>query len=203
MTMLSDIIAVSRETTERLKELQALVTKWNPAVNLIGKSTLGSLWDRHIVDSAQIYGLGMPTGRWIDLGSGGGFPGLVIACLAAGKSDPLSVILVESDQRKAAFLRTASAQLGLSTTVISERAERIPPLNAQTISARALAALPTLLGYAERHVATAGRCLFPKGSSWKEEVELARHEWHFDLKAYPSRTDPLGAILVVEAITHV
>lgn len=203
MTSLGEILDVSRETTERLEELQALLIKWNPAINLVGRSTLSSVWERHILDSAQIYKLGTPHGRWADLGSGGGFPGLVVACIAAGRADPIDVTLVESDRRKATFLRTASTQLGLSATVICDRIEHIPPLDAQTISARALAALPLLLTYAKRHVASKGRCLFLKGVNWNQEVALARMEWTFDLDVHPSLTDPDGTILVVEEIAHV
>lgn len=203
MTSLPEILDVSRETTERLRELQALLIKWNPAINLVARSTLSAVWERHILDSAQVYRLGIPEGRWADLGSGGGFPGLVVACMAAGRADPLEVTLLEADQRKATFLRTASAHLGLSTRVICDRAEHVLPLGAQTVSARALAALPLLLTYAVRHVATNGRCLFLKGANWSHEVEAARKEWNFDLDVHPSATDAHGAILIVKAITHV
>ena len=194
---------VSRETTARLKALEDLLVKWNPAINLVSKSTLGSVWERHIVDSAQIYSLALHSGHWVDLGSGGGFPGLVIACMASGKGDELKVTLVESDQRKAAFLRAASSKLGLSPTVISQRIEAVPPLHADVLSARALAPLSVLLAYAQRHLAPDGICLFPKGASWKQEVEAARKDWHFQLEHHKSITDSDGAILAVKAISHV
>lgn len=203
MKSLSAIMDVSRETVERLELLQALLIKWNPAINLVAKSTLPNAWERHIADSAQIYNLGHTSGDWVDLGSGGGFPGLVIAILAAGRSDPIKVTLVEADQRKATFLRTASQQLGLSVITLSERIEKIPPLAAKTLSARALAPLPTLLAYADRHLESSGIALFPKGASWKHEVDLARKDWHFNLEAHPSVTDTDGAVLAVRAISHV
>lgn len=199
----SGLLDVSRETVERLRALESLLIKWNPAINLVSKATLPSAWDRHIVDSAQIYQLGQNGGHWVDLGSGGGFPGLVIACLAAGRGDPLRVTLVESDQRKATFLRTASAHLGLEATVVCQRIEQVDPLQADTLSARALAPLPVLLGYAKRHLLSPGLCLFPKGATWRQEVELARKEWHFDLDVHQSTTDSDGAILSVKAISHV
>lgn len=194
---------VSRETTEQLRLLVALLAKWNPAINLVSRATVQAAWDRHIVDSAQIYRFGRAEGHWVDLGSGGGFPGLVIACLSQGQGHPLRVTLVESDQRKATFLRTASAQLGLETTVISERIEKVPPLQADTLSARALAPLSVLLGFADRHLGQNGLCLFPKGASWRQEVELARKDWHFDMDVQQSTTDRDGAILCVKAISHV
>ncbi len=203
MTPLLDLPGVSRETVQRLRFLHALLIKWNPAINLVSKSTAQTAWDRHIVDSAQIYQLGRADGHWADLGSGGGFPGLVIACMALGRGDPLRVTLVESDQRKATFLRTASAQLGLETNVVSQRIEQVPPLQARTLSARALAPLGVLLGYAARHLSPQGLCLFPKGATWRQEVELARKDWHFDLDVHQSTTDSDGAILSVKAISHV
>lgn len=203
MIDLPDILNVPRETTERLKELEALLIKWNPAINLVGRSTISSAWQRHIIDSAQIYNLGFHAELWVDLGSGGGFPGLVVACIAAGNNDPLNVTLIESDQRKATFLRAASKHLGLATTVICDRVERVPPLGAMTLSARALASLPMLLTYAARHLAPDGRCLFPKGATWQQEVETARKDWSFDLEVHKSATDTQGAILTVRAISHV
>lgn len=203
MTPLLDLPGVSRETVERLRLLHTLLIKWNPAINLVSRSTVQTAWDRHIVDSTQIYQLGRADGHWADLGSGGGFPGLVIACMALGRGDPIRVTLVESDQRKATFLRTASAQLGLETNVVSQRIEQVPPLQARTLSARALAPLGVLLGYAARHLSPQGLCLFPKGATWRQEVELARKDWHFDLDVHQSITDGDGAILSVKAISHV
>lgn len=194
---------VSRETTEKLKLLEDLLIKWNPAINLVAKSTIGAIWDRHIIDSAQIYSLAPRRAHWVDLGSGGGFPGLVIACMSSAESDGLKITLVESDQRKATFLRMASNVLELNATVISERIERVPPLAADILSARALAALPALLGFADRHLAPNGLCLFPKGATWRQEVEAARKDWHFEVQNHTSITDGDGAILAVKAISHV
>lgn len=98
---------VSRETSQRLSALVALLIKWNKAINLVSKDTVGEIWSRHILDSAQIFNLGCKASLWADLGSGGGFPGLVVAVLAAEKAPHMQIVLVESDQRKAAFLRQA------------------------------------------------------------------------------------------------
>ena len=119
-------LAVSRETLDRLEALEALLKKWNPAINLVAKSTLGSAWDRHILDSAQLYTLAPPkVAHWADLGSGGGFPGLVIAALSHELDPDRRVTLVESDRRKATFLREAARQLGLSAEIRDERIESL------------------------------------------------------------------------------
>lgn len=203
MTGQTALANVSRETEERLRHLESLLRKWNPAINLVSKSTLDSAWDRHILDSAQLYALGSKTGHWVDLGSGGGFPGLVIACLAAGATDPLKVLLIESDQRKATFLRQAARELSLPATVLSQRIETAEPQAADTLSARALAALPQLLAFTARHMSPSGTALFPKGATWQAEVEAARKDWHFDLTTRTSATDPDAVILVLKAVSHV
>ena len=194
---------VSRETTDRLRALERLLVKWNPAINLVSKATLPQAWDRHILDSAQIYQLAPPSSHWVDLGSGGGFPGLVIACLATELRPELKVTLVESDQRKATFLRQAARELSLNTAVISARIEAVDPLAADILSARALAPLTDLLAFADRHMRPEGTALFPKGVSWRDEVARAQEGWHFDSVTHPSATDPNGAILAVKAIRHV
>lgn len=194
---------VSRETEDQLRRFEGLVRKWNPAINLVSKASLDDLWARHILDSAQLYGLVRPHGHWLDLGSGGGFPGLVIAILAQGAGDNLRLTLVESDQRKATFLREVTRELSLPVTVRTDRIEHCPPQSADILSARALAPLATLLGYAARHLAENGAAIFPKGASWQQEVEAAHKDWHFDLHTTSSATDPDGAVLTVKAISHV
>lgn len=196
-------LGVSRETTDRLKTLERLLIKWNPAINLVSRATLPQAWDRHILDSAQIFHLAPPSKTWADLGSGGGFPGLVIACLARELRPELTVTLVESDQRKATFLRQASRELSLDTTVISARIEVVDPLLVSVLSARALAPLGDLLAFTHRHMHPEGTALFPKGTTWRDEVARAREGWHFDYTAHPSATDPNGVILAVKAVRHV
>lgn len=204
MTVASLPEGVSRETLDRLRRLTELLAKWNPAINLVAKSTVDQAWDRHILDSAQIFALAPPSApSWVDMGSGGGFPGLVVACLAADLRPHMTVTLIESDQRKATFLRQAAHDLGLTTRIIPQRIETCEPQDAGVLSARALAALPVLLGFARRHLSTDGIALFPKGASWREEVEQARKDWQFTLTAHTSATDPQGAILAVKAVSHV
>lgn len=198
-------VSVSRETFDRLTALTALLQKWNPVINLVSKSTLPEAWTRHIVDSAQLYRLAPPhVGHWADLGSGGGFPGLVITILSAELDPQRRMTLVESDQRKATFLRQAVRELGLTqTTVLSDRIESVPPLAADVLSARALSALPQLCDFARRHLGPTGLALFPKGAQHREEIAQAELGWRFDLSIFPSDTDPSAVVLAMKAIQHV
>jgi len=197
-------VDVSRETLDRLIAYEALLRKWNAAINLVSPQTLSQVWTRHFLDSAQIFALGPETARhWADLGSGGGFPGLVIAVLAAEKRPDLAVTLVESDRRKSAFLMTAARELCVSVTVKSERIEVLAPLQADILSARALAPLTDLLGFAERHLAPGGTCLFPKGARWREELAQACERWSFHHNPHPSETESEAVILQIDGVKRV
>lgn len=194
-------VSVSRETMANLQAFSDLVRRWTPAINLVGKATLPDLWDRHIVDSAQIFTLRPPAARtWADLGSGGGFPGLVIAILARDCSPELRVTLVEADLRKATFLRQAAQSLGLEVDVRSQRIETLPSLKADVVSARALAPLAELLSYADRLLAKDGLAVFPKGARHADELAAARREWDFDVDTRPSLSEGEAAILVIRNI---
>lgn len=196
-------LSVSRETFERLQAYAELLRKWNPRINLVSKSTLDGLWGRHIMDSAQIFDLAPKEARkWVDLGSGGGFPGLVVAIIAQELAPDLKVTLVESDQRKCAFLRTVARETGISVTVHAKRIEQIDPMNADVLSARALADLKLLLSFAERHLAKSGICLFPKGLTWEKEVKDARDSWRFSSEAIKSETEQNAVILRINEIEH-
>lgn len=195
---------VSRETLPMLEHLAARVDHWSRRINLVSRRSLDDLWTRHILDSVQLFDLRKPDARhWVDLGSGGGFPGLVIAILAHDDMPTLRVSLVESDHRKAAFLQTTARELDLRVTVHAQRAEAIPPLQADVLSARALAPLPTLLGLAEHHLSLGGRALFPKGARHEAEIAAVRASFRFDLQKVPSRTDSTAAILVIEGVGRV
>lgn len=194
---------VSRETLDRLHRYAALLVKWNPAINLVSKASLTQLWQRHIADSAQIFALAPQGARhWADLGSGGGFPGLVVAILAAEHAPDMRVSLVESDARKAAFLAAAARETGVQPQIHSARIEALPPLQADVLSARALAALPALCGFAERHLAAGGLALFPKGAQYAIEIAEARKFWRFDLAQSPSKTDTEAVILEIRGLTR-
>ena len=193
---------VSRETEARLAQFTELVRKWSPRINLVARGELEQLWERHIVDSAQLWAHAPRGQRWADLGSGAGFPGLVIAILAKEVRPSLHVTLVESDRRKAAFLATACRELELGVRIVAERIETAPPQDADIVSARALAPLDRLLGYVHRHLAPDGRALLAKGARWREEIETARQSWTFEWDAIPSLTDPASVILSIGEIAR-
>jgi 16S rRNA (guanine527-N7)-methyltransferase len=189
---------VSRETIERLDKLASLLERWNPRINLVSRASIGSLWNRHILDSAQLLDLAPKTGRWVDLGSGGGFPGLVIALMSDRR-----MILVDADQRKCSFLRTVLRETRAEADVVCGRIEDIEPLHADVLSARALAPLTTLLEYAERHLMPHGVALFPKGRTCEREIEDALAKRRFDCEKVPSTTDPEAVVLRIGGITRV
>lgn len=192
---------VSRETLDRLRAYADLIARWNPKINLVAPSTLEDLWQRHIVDSAQIFAHAPVDARhWVDLGSGGGLPGLVCAVLAADAMPECRFTLVESDQRKSAFLMTAARELGLPVKVLVGRAEAVDPLQADVVSARALAPLNVLLGLVGRHMKPGGVALLPKGKTYEQELAAARAEWQFNAATIESRTDNLARLLIVKDI---
>jgi len=195
---------VSRETFARLDIYEGLLRRWNERINLVAKSTLDAIWIRHFLDSGQLLAHAPAESRsWVDLGSGGGFPGLVVAAMSPEIHSDLQVTLVESDARKATFLRTAAREMGLDVTVLNERAEELEPRNADVLSARALAPLDVLLSFAERHLAPGGVALFPKGARAKREIESVRKSWQFELDFRPSLTDEKAAILEITELSRV
>lgn len=196
-----DVKDVSRETLQKLEAFAELVRKWNPKINLVSKSSLDDLWDRHILDSVQVFRLAEERGNWVDIGSGGGFPGIVIAILNQ-EEQRFRVRLVESDQRKCAFLRTAIRELGLTATVDNERIESAQNLEADILSARALSDLSQLLIYAEMHLKPSGVAIFPKGQNWQQEVEEAQHLWSYQFEAIESKTNSVAAVLMIKDITR-
>lgn len=200
---LPDWLNVSRETEEKLRAFAEMVRHWTGRINLISAASLETLWTRHVLDSAQLFPLvAERPGAWADLGSGGGFPGIVIAILSQDRATPRSITLVESDQRKSAFLRKASQDLALQVTVEAKRSEVLGPLRADVVSARALAPLPSLLPMIHRHIAPTGCAVLPKGAKAEQEVALARKTWSFDLRSVPSRTDPSAQVLLIENLIH-
>ena len=190
---------VSRETQGRLERYADMLLRWNQKINLVSPHDLPHLWSRHIADSLQLAAL-IPAGApgLVDMGSGGGFPGLVIACATDAR-----VTLIESDQRKAAFLREAARVAGVQVTVCAQRLEKadVPP--AQVVTARALAPLPLLLEWGARFLRPDGFCLFLKGRNAEEELEMARADWHMAANRIPSRTNADGVILELSDIRRV
>lgn len=195
---------VSRETLERLEIYESLLRRWNPAINLVAKGTIADAWTRHFLDSAQIFALAPPDARiWLDVGSGGGFPGMVVAIIAAELRPGLTVTLADSDLRKSAFLNEVARQTGIKATIRAGRVEDLPPARADIVSARAFAPLATLLSLTERHLSPGGTGLFLKGARHEEEIAQALETFRFDLQKVPSLTDPQAVILSVGGITRV
>lgn len=205
MSDFSDVIGcnVSRETTDRLQEYAALIGKWNPRINLVAPKTLPDLHSRHIVDSAQILKL-IPEGigHLVDLGSGGGLPGIVLSILLTETEPSARVTLIESDQRKSVFLRQVVRELSLETQILNDRIESVPPQKADIITARALAPLPGLIALAQRHMADDASAIFLKGAQAAKEVAEARRSYQFDLDQRDSVTGA-GVVLLLRDIKHV
>lgn len=195
---------VSRETVGRLRVHLDMVRKWNQAINLVSRSTQADGWTRHTRDSAQVLALASESpGLWVDFGTGGGFPGLVVAILLAERAPACRVRLVESDLRKATFLREAARTCGISVDVVTERAESLSPAKADVVSARALAPLSDLCALAHRHLAPGGRAIFLKGREHLAELDLASQQWAFTSIVRPSITDPTAAVVALESPRHV
>ncbi|TVP71572.1 MAG: 16S rRNA (guanine(527)-N(7))-methyltransferase RsmG [Rhodobacteraceae bacterium] len=202
MTVAMDTgLNVSRETLTALESYAALLEKWNARINLVAPSTIPDLWQRHILDSSQLFDLAPVDSRlWVDLGSGGGLPGIVCAILAKEKKPLCRFTLIESDKRKAAFLMTAARELSLEVEVIAKRVEQVPALGADVVSARALAPMPQLLPLVARHLAETGVALLPKGKSHAEELAAARLEWQFEATSHDSKTNASARILTLKGL---
>jgi len=215
----AEAFSVSRETLERLKTYEALLQQWQKPINLVAPGTLETVWHRHFADSAQLLALAPPEPKtWLDLGSGAGFPGLVVAILLAGSDrDPETpagpavakgraaktrVTLVESDSRKAAFLRETARKVAVPVDIVAGRIEaaatRANLRHSDVISARALAPLPRLIGLAMPFVGPKTMCLFPKGREAGRELQTAELQWNFTSELVPSLTEPEARIAVLK-----
>lgn len=189
---------VSRETLDRLDLFEAEFRKWAARINLAAPSTLAALWSRHILDSAQLFPLAHDATDWLDLGSGGGFPGAIVAILLMERENG-RIELVESNNKKAAFLKSVLGSIGAPATIHVCRIEeavgrvRLP----QIVTARALAPLPRLLELAEPWLGAGATGLFHKGRDYATEIAESRDAWRFDLVEHRSRVDPASRILAV------
>ena len=189
---------VSRETFSTLERYVALLLKWNPKINLIGPATESDIWSRHIADSLQLVSLiPSPTPRLADLGSGGGLPGLVIAICRPD----IQVHLVEQDQRKAAFLREASAQLALKNTVIHAIDIKAMDEKFELITARALASLERLCALTYPLLADGAFCLFPKGANYVNEIAEAETIWQMKYQLFNSKTNDKSSIISISELS--
>lgn len=188
-------------TRGRLTLFADLLVRWQRTINLVAPSTLPHLWTRHIGDSLQVQSAAPAARHWVDLGSGGGFPGVVTAILLA--DTPGAVVhLVESDRRKAAFLRTVSRETGSPAVVHAERIETFVPAHRQhvdAVSARALAPLPKIVAYAEKFLLEGAVGVFPKGEQAQAELTALNRDRRFRVDSVPSRTHREAAMLIVRA----
>lgn len=203
--LLSNYTDVSRETVKRLQIYVDLVLKWQPVQNLIAPSTIPEIWTRHVADSLQTKACAPEAKTWVDIGSGAGFPGIVTAILQA--DDPgTHVHFIESNQRKASFLRTALRETGSSGTVHAGRIESVAkewahgPVDA--VSARALASLESLLDLSRPFTRVGAMAVFHKGREFQREINEASHTWTFDLVEKVSSIDRESRMLVLTDISE-
>jgi len=182
----------------RLRLFADLVVKWSAKINLVSKGDLPVLWERHVQDSLALIPH-IPSGveRAIDLGSGGGFPGLVLA-IATG----IEFTLIESDARKAAFLMEAARATAAPAKILISRIEAAKTTPALLVTARALAPLDKLLALAAPHLAPGGICLFPKGPAWQVELTAAKPFWHMQVERFPAGPEGQKTILKVSGLRH-
>ena len=176
-----------------LETYAELLIKWQKKINLVGPDTIPDLWRRHMLDSAQLAPLIGDDKKVVDFGSGAGFPALVLACI----NPSLDIHLIESDQRKCAFMREVKRAGGLRATIHNDRIEKVEGLEADVVTSRALASLDKLLSFAEMHSLSTGIYLFLKGKRWQDELTEAQKDWNMQVQRHPSRSDPAGMILEI------
>lgn len=191
---------VSRETFELLLRLETELLRWNSRINLIGPTTEKDIWSRHILDSAQLVRLATGARKWLDLGSGGGFPGLVVAAMQRALGG--EVHLVESNRKKAGFLQAMTGTLSLPAHVHPERIESVAVTDVEVVTARALAPLPLLLTLAEPWLGAGAIALFHKGRDYALEVTESSRSWSFDLIEHRSVVDPASVILEISNLAR-
>lgn len=195
---------VSRETFDKLIAFETVFRKWAQRINLVAPSTLDDAWERHILDSAQVVRLGGEAKSWLDIGSGGGFPGLIIASMITERAGA-SIDLVESNRKKAGFLQAVVGELHLPARVHAKRIEDVHGVvrSPEILSARALAPLPLLLELSAPWLQAGTTALFHKGRDYRQEIEDSAHQWGFDLVEHPSLTDAQGVILEIRNLRHI
>ncbi len=195
---------VSRETLERLDLYLSRIITWNKKINLVSKTSTENIWRRHIFDSLQLWPL-MPknTKTWVDMGSGAGFPIIPIACLAKSNANDIKFHAIESNKRKAEFIRLVSNELSLGISVHGRRIEECSSLRGDVVSARALSPLYKLLHSSQSLLSPGGTCIFPKGEKYKAEISKALEYFKFEVQIIPSITHSDAVILKVEDISRV
>ena len=192
---------VSRETLNGFYEYETLLSKWNEKINLVSKNTLVDIWERHFLDSGQIIKHVEASGkRWVDVGSGAGFPGLVVALLLRDRKIDCDLVLVEKNQKKGFFLKEVIRKLNLSVEVVNDNIDILEPLNADILTARAFSELNNLIEIAFRHRKKEGICLFLKGENYRIELDKTLNYWFFDYDIIDSLSSSSGKIIRVKKI---
>ena len=192
---------VSRETLNGFYEYETLLSKWNKKINLVSKNTLVDIWERHFLDSGQIIKHVEASGkRWVDVGSGAGFPGLVVALLLRDRKIDCDLVLVEKNPKKGFFLNEVIRKLNLSVEVINDNIDTLEPLNADILTARAFSELNNLIEIAFRHRKREGICLFLKGENYRIELDKTLNYWFFDYDVVDSLSSSSGKIIRVKKI---
>ena len=192
---------VSRETLNDFYEYKTLLAKWNEKINLVSKNTLVGIWERHFLDSGQIIKNVEASGkRWVDVGSGAGFPGLVVALLLRDRKVACDLVLVEKNPKKVFFLNEVIRKLKLSVEVVNDNIHTLEPLNADILTARAFSELNNLMEIAFRHRKKEGICLFLKGENYRIELDKTLNYWFFDYDIVDSLSSSSGKIIRVKKI---
>lgn len=197
------VLDVSRETMARLSIYVETLQRWNKKINLVGRATEKDIWNRHIVDSAQLNRLAPNASNWIDLGAGAGLPAVVIAAMRMDQDTEFNMTAVESDQRKCAFMADVSRRMKTPLTIVNSRIEDVATKTHDVVSARALAPLTKLLAYAAPICVENTVCLFPKGAKADQELTEAEKDWHMTYEQFPSVTDDASVILKIKAFERV
>lgn len=196
-----ELMGVSDGVLERLETYVALLRKWQPKINLVGGRSLKDVWRRHILDSAQLGPLLPAAGGVVaDIGSGAGFPGMVLAI--TGDHGKAEIHLIESSERKCAFLGEVNRMTQTGATIHHCRVENLPELKADVITARGVASMEKLLLYANPMLKKGGQCLFLKGKKWQEELTEAKKNWIIKESLIPSLSEPSGMVVKLEKIAQ-
>ena len=192
---------VSHETFDRLQKYLSLLNEWQAKFNLVSKNSLESAWQRHFQDSMQLFSLLPQQGVVYDFGSGAGFPGMVLAVMAAEKTPYLKFKLIESIKKKTLYLNEVKKITGISNVeVLNKRIEDIPAEAADVITSRAMASLSDLLNYAQKFCTSKTKCIFLKGKSYADEIAEAEKLWKFKAEVLPSQESDEGVILIITDI---
>lgn len=192
---------VSRETFESLKRYQSLLIEWQAKFNLVSQSSLDDAWNRHFLDSVQLFQYVPETAKTlVDFGSGAGFPGMVLAIIAKEKTPYLKVTLVESVKKKTLYLKEVAEKTETQVAIVNERIENLSPQKVEVITSRAMTSLAELLGYAFPFCKKETICIFPKGKKYAEELAEAHKKWLFKCSIEPSEQSEEGRILIIKNI---